>query len=158
MHTFHDGQQRQWTFAVNVLAVKRVRDQTGFDLLVLMDPGNAMFEKLATDVVSLCEVMIALLSDQLKAAGVTAEEFLQALDNEEIVRTATRACLEAILSFSRKPKALLMKQAFGKVWEATERREETQLRQAQELVDSPQFDQLVDQTAQSVIPGKSSSN
>ncbi len=157
MHAFTDGESRKWTFDVNVLTVTRVKKQTGVDLLTLMDPGSSAFETLATDVVSLCEVMVALLEDKLREADVDDEEFLRALDNEDIVRNATRACMEAILSFSRKPKATLMKTAFGKVWDATEKRERMQLEHAQELVASEQFDQLVEQTAESVIPGRPSS-
>ena len=157
MHAFTDGKNRKWTFEVNVLAVKRVKDQTGVDLLTLMDPESDAFEKLATDVVGLSEVMVAILADQLDNAEITEEEFLRALNNELIIRSATRACMDAILSFSRKPKAKLMKKAFGKVWDATERRERIQLEHAQELVASDEFDQLVEQTAESVIPGRSSS-
>ena len=157
MHSFTDGENRKWTFEVNVLTVTRVKQQTGVDLLTLMDPGSDSFETLATDVVALCEVMVALLEDKLHEADVGTENFLRALDNEDIVRNATRACMEAILSFSRKPKATLMKKAFGKVWDATEKRERMQLEHALELVESEQFDRLVEQTAESVIPGKSSS-
>ena len=64
---------------------------------------------------------------------------------------------EKDLLSSRKPKATLMKKAFGKVWDATEKRERMQLEHALELVESEQFDRLVEQTAESVIPGKSSS-
>jgi len=158
MSSFTDGVGRRWTFEVNVLAVKRVKDQTGVDLLALMDPEGDAFEKLATDVVSLCEVMVALLADQIDAQGLNEEEFLRGLNNEAIVRTATRCCMEAILSFSQTPKATLMTTAFGKVWDATEKRERMQLAHAQELVESDEFDQLVAQTAESVIPGKRSSD
>lgn len=157
MPSFTDGEGRNWTFAVTVLSVKRVKEQTGVDLLTLMDPGSDAFETLATDVVGLCDVMVAFLTDQLKAEGVSTEEFLRSLDSEEIVRSATRACMNAILSFSRKPKAKMMKAAFGKVWDATEKRERLQIKQAQALVQSPEFDRLVDETAESVIPGRPSS-
>lgn len=157
MSRFTDGAGREWTFQVTVLTVKRVRDQAGIDLLELMEPGSAAFEKLADDVVGLCEVMLAFLDDQFEEAGLTHEDFLRSLDSEDVVREATRACLEAILSFSRKPKAKLMKTAFGKVWEATEKRERVQLKQARELIESPQFDQMVQSVAESVLPGRPSS-
>lgn len=157
MHAFTDGKNRKWTFEVNVLAVKRVKDQTGVDLLTLMDPESDAFEKLATDVVALSEVMTAILADQLDNAEITKEEFLRALNNELIIRSATRACMDAILSFSQTPKAEVMTTAFGKVWEATEKRERMQLEHAQKLVASEEFDRVIAQTAESVIPGRPSS-
>ncbi len=157
MSSFTDGADRKWTFQVNVLSVKRVKEQTGVDLLTLMNPEGDAFEKLATDIVGLCDVMVAFLADQLQEHDVTPDEFLRAIDNEDIVRNATRACMKAILSFSQTPKAKLMKTAFGKVWTATANRERQQLKHALELVESPEFDRLVDETANSVISGKASS-
>lgn len=143
MHSFTDSEGRKWTFVINVLAVRRVKAQVDIDLLELLNTENSAFQKIVEDPIAMTDVMLAVLEEDLQRADVSDEDFLRALDNEQIVLDASRALLDAVLSFSPKPKAQLKKKAFGKVWEAVDRQTETQIAQGMEVVDSPEFDRLV---------------
>ena len=96
MKTFTDNAGRTWTVAVNVGAVKRVKDLTGVNL------ASAVFgdvvEKLAEDPVLLCDVLYALCKPEAEANGVTDEQFGQAMGGDAI-DTATTALLEELVSF-----------------------------------------------------------
>ena len=109
------------------------------------------------DEVVLFDVMVSLLQDQLRDQGVSEEDFGHALD-EEACSNATRALMNAILSFSPKSKAKLLKKAFGKVWKATIRQEQLQLEQAMQAVNSAEFDRVVEKAVEEVIGGAKSSS
>lgn len=151
MHSFTDSEGRRWTFVVNVLAVRRVKQQTGIDLLALLDPEQAAFQKITEDPLAMIDVILAVLDDDLQRAGISDEDFLRALDNEQIMLDATRACVEAVINFSPKPKAATMRRAFGKVWDAMDNQTATQMDQARKIVESPEFDEMIEkQTARAM--------
>jgi len=157
LHNFKDTKDRKWSFQVDVFSVRRVKRDTGVDLLKAVEPGSDVIETLGNDVGILFDVMLSVLQDQLKARDVTEEDFGRALD-EAACADATEALMQAILSFFRKPKAKMLKKAFGKVWKATVRQEQVQLERATQAVNSPQFDQVVDQAVAEVIGGAKSSS
>ena len=157
MYSFQDTKDRKWSFQVDVFTVRRVKQETGIDLLKAIDPDSDVIDSLGSDVVVLFDVMVSLLQDQLCDQGVSEEDFGHALD-EEACSNATRALMNAILSFSPKSKAKLLKKAFGKVWKATVKQEELALQRANEAINSPEFDQVVSEAVQNVMPGPKSSS
>ena len=83
---------------------------------------------------------------------------LRAIDNEEVVENAALALVEAILSFSRKPKAALLKTAFGKTMEATRKRDDLRIRRATDKLNSPEFETVLETAIENAMDGKESSN
>ncbi|MEW6249184.1 MAG: hypothetical protein AB1716_00930 [Planctomycetota bacterium] len=101
MKTFTDNAGRTWTVAINVDAIKRVRDLLSVDLLEILD--GKLIEKLYRDPVLLCDVVYAACKPEADAKGVTDEDFGRAMAGDAIEH-ATKALLEELVGFSPSPR------------------------------------------------------
>lgn len=96
MTTFKDSQNNEWTLKLNPLLVRSTHKLTGVHLTNLeADP----FSKLEADPLLLCDVLWCLCEDQAKTRNVTAEQFYQLLEGEQIAAAAD-ALEQAIVFFS----------------------------------------------------------
>ena len=113
MRTFQDNAGRSWTVTLNVYAVKKVRDLLGVDLLELggdiggaSTPGeaeNSLLYRLIADPVLLVDVLYVVCKDQADQAGVTDEQFGQAMAGD-VIDAATKALLEELADFTPSPR------------------------------------------------------
>jgi hypothetical protein len=101
MKTFTDNAGRTWTVAINVDAIKRVRDLVEVDLLEVLD--GKLIEKLYRDPVLLCDVVYAACKPEADARNVTDEDFGRAMAGDAIEH-ATKALLEELVGFSPSPR------------------------------------------------------
>jgi hypothetical protein len=101
MRTFTDNAGRTWTVAINVDAIKRVRDLLKVDLLEILD--GKLIEKLYRDPVLLCDVVYAVCKPEADAKGVSDEDFGRAMAGDAIEH-ATKAILEDLVGFSPSPR------------------------------------------------------
>jgi len=103
MREFKDNADRTWTVAVNVNAVKRVRDLLDVNLLDLasegQDPKAQLLYRLMADPVLLCDVIYVVCKPEADAAGISDEDFGRSMAGDAIDH-ATRALLEEIVNFS----------------------------------------------------------
>lgn len=79
MREFKDNAENTWKLAVSVGSVNRVREATGVLLTALFDDNCKLLGELSGDVVKLVAVLFCLCQKQAEAAGVTAEDFADAL-------------------------------------------------------------------------------
>lgn len=112
MKTFKDNQGRQWSVVINVNAIKRVRSLIGINLLEVVD--GELLEQLITDPVLLCDVIYALCKPQADAAGVSDEQFGQAMAGDAI-DAATTAVLEELVDFFPSAKRQVLSKALAKL-------------------------------------------
>lgn len=89
MHAFSDSNGRTWNLIVTVDAVRRVRDLVGVNLARLIEPRKAggevpLMTDLEDDIMLLVDVIYAIIKPQADVAGVSDEEFGQALGGEAI--------------------------------------------------------------------------
>ena len=96
MRTFTDNAGRTWTVALNVAAIKRVRDLAKVDLLDLA--GGQVIEKLVVDPVTLCDVLFAVCKTQADLAQVTDIQFGEAMAGDAI-ELASKALIEELIQF-----------------------------------------------------------
>lgn len=101
MKTFTDNAGRNWTIAINVDAIKRVRGLLDIDLLEIVE--GKLIEKLIRDPVLLCDVVYAVCKPEADAKGVSDEEFGRAMAGDAI-ELATKALLEDLVGFSPSPR------------------------------------------------------
>ena len=101
MKTFTDNAGRTWTVAINVDAIKRVRDLLKVDLLEILE--GKLIEKLYRDPVLLCDVVYAACKPEADARNVTDEDFGRAMAGDAIEH-ATKALLEELVGFSPSPR------------------------------------------------------
>jgi len=106
MKTFKDTEDRTWEVALNVTAVKRVRDLCGpeADLLDLGGDGEkSLFVRLMSDPVLLCDVIYAVCKPQADRISITDEQFGEAMAGDTI-DNATQALLGEIVDFTPSPR------------------------------------------------------
>ena len=142
MKTFKDSTSRTWTIAINVAAIKRVRDLVDVDLLEIV--GGKLIERLVGDPILLCDVVYAVCKPEADAAGITDEQFGQAMAGDAIER-ATKALLEDLVDFSPSPRDRAnLHRVIEKVWGAMDR--------ARELIEtrlaSGELDRAIEQALQ----------
>jgi len=141
MHAFKDNAGRNWTVAVTVGSVKRVRSMLNVDLLDAAE--GKVFARLATDPVLLCDVLYCVCKPDLDAAGVTDEQFGEALAGDAIEH-ATEALLEDLVDFFPKARRQVLAKALGKLRTLETRAAEL----AMAKFDSPELDRELDRILQ----------
>src|SRR4051812_8711482 len=73
MKTFADNAGRTWTVAINVDAIKRVRDLAQTNLLEVIE--GKLLEKLIGDPVLLCDVIYSVCKPEADAKSITDVDF-----------------------------------------------------------------------------------
>ncbi len=144
MKQFKDNASRDWSLAVNVTAIKRVRDTLEVDLMDVVE--GDLLQRLYADPVLLVDVVYVLVKPQAEAAKVTDEQFGEAMGGDAI-ELATAALIDEIVDFfpnsrdrDRARKVLAKFDAMlGKAHDALDAR-----------VDSPKLQRELDRIVESV--------
>lgn len=113
MSTFKTTDGREWTVAVNVGTVKRVREATGVDILALVSDQRAISEAFS-DNIRLAEIIAAVIRPGLLESGVTDEQFFAAIDGS-VIESATEALLAEVANFFQEPRRTILLKAMEKV-------------------------------------------
>ena len=98
MKTFQDTSGHEWTLAITIDAVKRIRDTLKVDLLDLFGGEPPLLTRLDTDVILLCDTIFVALKPHADAAGITSEQFGMALGGDAII-AARDAFMGALADF-----------------------------------------------------------
>ena len=99
MKTFKDNAGRTWTIAINVDAVKRVRDLLDEDLLDI----KQVLERLMVDPILLCDVIYCVCKPQADAEKISDVDFAKAMAGDSIAHAKT-ALVEELVNFSPDPR------------------------------------------------------
>ncbi len=108
MRSFKDKKGREWSLELNVISAKRVKSDTGVDLLDM----ESLSDKLA-DTYTLVEVLWSMIRKQAEALNVDAEGFGKSLDGDSI-ELATDALLEEVTDFFPSSRRKILKKALAK--------------------------------------------
>ena len=139
MQTFRDNAGRTWTIAVDIAGVKRVRTALSVDLMEFLE--GRLLHRLVSDPVLLCDILYVLCRPEADRGGVSDEDFGRAMGGDTIEH-ATRALVEALVSFSPNPRdrenlrrvVQAMHTAMEKARDITARRLDERLEQTTEQV------------------------
>ena len=121
MKTFKDNQDREWTIAVTVASIKRVRQLTPakVDLLKVVENELDLLAKLADDPILLVDTVYVLCKPEADQRGVTDEQFGEAMYGDALER-AYVALLEDLCDFFRDARTrATMKKVVAKLGEAS---------------------------------------
>lgn len=132
MKTFTDNQARDWQVAINVAAIKRVRDTLDVDLLAV---DEKLFEQLIGDPVLLVDLLYVLCRKQAEDRDISDEEFGEAMAGDA-VEQATQALLRELTDFFPEAKRQVLRKALDKL----DRLQATAIRIAIDKLDDPQLD------------------
>jgi len=146
MHTFKDIEGREWQLIANVTTLRRVKDTLDVDLTEFGSPdaaGQRLVETLTSDPYILADVLCCLCLPQMEKAGVTQEQFGEALAGDAI-DNATGALLDEIVSFFPKSRDRLRA---ARVLKAMENLQE----KAQDLLDAKASDEAINQMGETLL-------
>jgi hypothetical protein len=116
MHVFKDSNGRDWSVAINVAAVKRVRGTLDVDLPGLVGGGLG---ELMQDPVKFVDVLYVLCRPQADQAGVSDEQFGAAFGGDTLERAA-EAFVEELIDFFPAPRRGPLRAMMAKVKTATD--------------------------------------
>ncbi len=139
MKTFTDNIDRSWDVAINVAAVKRVRDLVRVDLLEIVE--GSLIEKLIRDPILLCDIVYAVCKPQADEREVGDEDFGRAMAGDAIEH-ATTALLEDLVSFCPSPRD---RKNLGRVLEATTRVMDRARDLIEQKLDSGELERIAEQ-------------
>jgi len=86
MHKFADSTGDEWTLALNLGAAMHIKDCCDVDLLAPEQGTPPTMTRLATDQALLGRVIVALLTSQIEAKAITAEDMYARMDGATILR------------------------------------------------------------------------
>lgn len=112
--SFRDANGREWSLALNVLNVDRVKDTTGEDLLSMEDVGEVA-AKIYTDDVFVCKVAHAICKSKIDAdPNIDDEAFATAISNGNIIEKMADALANAIVLFTSSRRRATVAAMMGK--------------------------------------------
>ncbi|HOQ06094.1 MAG TPA: hypothetical protein PKY88_12875 [Anaerohalosphaeraceae bacterium] len=101
MKEFIDSTGRKWVLSLTIDAVKRCRDLLNINLLEPEKGDPPLLTRIGTDEILFCDLLYCLCKPQLDQAGITDEQFGQALGGDAI-RSASHAFYEEMIDFFQK--------------------------------------------------------
>lgn len=116
MTSFRDAAGREWSVAINVGSVRRVREAMDFDIQALADDHCQALGALLADPVKMAAVLWHLCKEQAASFGVSEDDFYAAMFGETL-DAAGEAFADAFFAFGRKPMRVLGKKVFRKAQE-----------------------------------------
>lgn len=87
MASFKDCKGREWPIVITIGVVNRIKDKA--DLRYALDDKMKMFQEIVSDPCKLADTVFAILKPQADAAGVSLEDFADALDGDVIYAMAS---------------------------------------------------------------------
>lgn len=144
MARFTDTRKRTWQVDLSIADVRRIRDATDVDLLAVFEDGSIL-ERLATDPITLVDVLFVACSVQAEKEGISDEDFGRGLAGDAI-DDATRALLEAIVDFFPNARRAILRQIVDRILAADERA----TGKIQQAIEDGALDRMIDQATAEV--------
>ncbi len=89
MKYFKDAKGNQWELSITVGAIKRVKAMLDVNLLDLEKGEPTLAERLATDIILICDVIYALCFPQAQGRNITDEDFGELLSGDAVLDAHT---------------------------------------------------------------------
>ena len=107
MHAFTDSAGREWNIALNINAIRRIRDgvktRDGSTVDLLAPQLAEVIRSLTLDTISLCDCVYLAVQPEAEKRGISSEQFGEALCGDAIA-DATQAFLGALTDFTPSPR------------------------------------------------------
>jgi len=149
MRAFKDNSGRDWSIAVNTSAIKRIRAELDVDLMDVVE--GDLLRRLYADPILLVDVIYVACKPQADEAGVTDEQFGEAMAGDAIDR-ATAALVEELVDFfpNRRDRERA-RRVLAKVEATVERIQDVMDLKADSPALQKQLDQIVESVGASFI-------
>lgn len=131
-----DAENRTWSTAISVNAIRRVKELVGVNLLEVFD--GEMLARLADDPVLLVNTIYAVCKPQADERDVSDETFGELLVGDTI-ELAAAALVRGIADFFPKDRRAVL----DRLWAATQRTRTEAIQMATDKLDSPLVEQAI---------------
>jgi len=131
-----DAENRSWSTAISVNAIRRVKELVGVNLLEVFD--GEMLARLADDPVLLVNTLYAVCKPQADERNVSDEQFGELLVGDTI-ELAAAALVRGIADFFPKDRRAVL----DRLWAATKRTRNEAIQMATDKLDSPLVEQAI---------------
>jgi len=112
MKTFTDNAGRTWTVLMNLDTAKRVKSLLDVNLLEADKGDPTPLQRLATDLMFICDVVYVAIKPQADKLGVTDVQFAEAMGGDAML-AAHNALMEELADFFRKAGRTHLAKAIG---------------------------------------------
>src|SRR5690606_25552883 len=97
--SFIDASGQTWVVQLNYAAVRRVHARTSVLLTDIFDASSESHKAFVSDQFLPLDCLCELLSGDMAQRGVTEEQFLERINNEQVVIDAIQSLEHAVLNF-----------------------------------------------------------
>jgi len=106
MQTFKDNKDQVWTIQIDVGSIRRVKANTGVNLLAIDQPTDThpdapLFTSLSVDELLLCEVIFSLLYAEKEQRGISDDDLAARFEGDVLLR-AVEAFWRSLIDFFQK--------------------------------------------------------
>ena len=159
MTTFTDKQKKTWSLELTVGSARRVKNETGVNLLnmISLEPdgkaSTAELEKLIEDPFALVNVLFTLCAKQAEESGVSGEDFAERFD-ADVIMAATNALIEEIINFSPAAK----RRALTKFYQTAQRIAAEQEKELEKILNDETLDEKIEEEMKRSFTGSQASS
>jgi len=156
MTTFTDKQKKTWSLELTVGSARRVKNETGVNLLnmISLEPdgkaSTAELEKLIEDPFALVNVLFTLCAKQAEESG---EDFAERFD-ADVIMAATNALIEEIINFSPAAK----RRALTKFYQTAQRIAAEQEKELEKILNDENLDEKIEEEMKKSYTGLQASS
>ncbi len=140
MPTFRDSQNRTWSLTLNCANIEAVQSRCQINVLDIEDPQSDLLERLIDFPPLACQIVEALLAEDLERANVSPADFRRAMSGDAIAEALDGLREELIAFFPKSRRSLLRT-----VREKQRAVEETGLKLAMEKLADPALMEAAEQ-------------
>ena len=159
MTTFNDKQKKTWSLELTVGSARRVKNETGVNLLnmISLEPdgkaSTAELEKLIEDPFALVNVLFTLCAKQAEEGGISGEDFAERFD-ADVIMAATNALIEEIINFSPAAK----RRALTKFYQTAQRIAAEQEKELEKILNDENLDEKIEEEMKKSYTGLQASS
>ena len=107
MPTFRDSQNRTWSLTLNCANIEAVQSRCQINVLDIEDPQSDLLERLIDFPPLACQIVEALLAEDLERANVSPADFRRAMSGDAIAEALDGLREELIAFFPKSRRSLL---------------------------------------------------
>jgi hypothetical protein len=114
--SFIDTKDRKWNIEITIYIARKFKSELDFDILD-NSQGSTFVERLANDVMLICDAVYLACKDKADERGITDEDFGRAMGGD-VLGNALAALMQAIINFTPRQKN---REALRKMWKTSEK-------------------------------------
>jgi len=129
---FTDKENRLWSCDINMSVIRRVKNDTGKNLLTFID----QIEEVEKDPLLVIDLLVALYRDEFTRRGITEDEFVNAIEGD-VFEQALNSLIDSLVEFLPENKKKVLAKAIGSL----RKQQDRQLQELEKQLDKEILEQ-----------------